>query len=110
MPDTTALYTTVRNTSGGEATFGFIPPHGKKLADDEDVTVFGDLWDRLHTGGRLNERLKDSLEAALLAGDVEIIKSPNVFLYDDTDDVVKQLSLDNGTLGTADPSWGGYSG
>ena len=43
MPDTSALYTTVRNTSGGVAKLGFILPHGKSLANNADVTVLGNI-------------------------------------------------------------------
>jgi len=109
MPDTSALYTTVRNTSGATAKLGFIPPHGKKLANNADVTVFGDIWDRMTKGGRLNERARASFEAALLAGDIEIVQSPALLLQDLSTVAVKQVSVTGGTLGVSDPSWGSYS-
>jgi len=109
MPDTSALYTTVRNTSGGVAKLGFIPPHGKSLANNADVTVFGDIWDRMTKGGRLNERARASFEAALLSGDIEVIKSPALLVQDSSTLEVKQVSLTGGTLGVSDPSWRSFS-
>ena len=111
MPDTLCLKTTIKNKSGGTRTFGWIPPHGKTLTADQSVTIFGDIWDQLSMGGRGNaRRLVTALEADINANRIEIIKSPSLFLYDDTDANVKIVDLDNGTLGIADPCYGSYFG
>ena len=43
--------TKVINTSGAEKYFGFLPDHGKTLADNEEITLDGDLRTAL-AGGR----------------------------------------------------------
>lgn len=106
---TTDLYTTVRNTSGAEVVAGFLPPHGRTLAIDEDVTIFGDVWDQLTKGGRPCKRLQAAFEQALTDGVIEIITSPAQFLQDVSTEAVKVLALDAGVLGVADPAWGSYT-
>lgn len=112
MPDTLCLYSTLKNVSGVEQFFGFLPPHGKTLANNGCVTIFGDIWDRLATfgGGRLNERARDAFEDAVTNSTIEIIKSPSLFIYDDTATRVRIVDVDGGTLGVLDPCYGSYIG
>lgn len=108
MPlDTACLYSTVKNTSGTRKKFGFLPPHGRELAANEEFTVFGDIkqavipFDR--TGGRRNII---AFEQALVRGDLEIVNTPAVILEDDSNPgSTKALKLTNGTLGIEDPCW-----
>jgi len=108
------LYTTVRNIDQAEKYFGFLPPHGRRLACGEELSFFGEISERLMNWGTPNERAKRSLEVAL-AGDATysqvlvIKKTPSVHLYDTTLDETKILDLDNATLAAADPCWGQYS-
>ena len=107
---TDCLYTTVRNIASSEKYFGFLPPHGRRLACGEELSFWGDIQ---HYLARYtpNERARRSLEEAL-AGDnkaIAIVKSPAVHLFDETLDQTQILVLDNGTLATADPCWGSYS-
>jgi hypothetical protein len=102
-PVTSGLYTTVENTSGVDKVFGFLGTHGKRLEANETYTVPGDLVSKL--GAQRSQRKFNALEAALVAGDLKIVSSPAVYLYDATDDVTKELALDNAVLGTVDPQW-----
>lgn len=103
------LYSTVKNVSGKAKTFGFLPPHGRKLAANEEFTAFGDIRQAiasLREGGR-NAAQRDivAFEAAVERGDLEIVSTPSPVLEDGTTGASKMLSLDNGTLATADPCW-----
>lgn len=102
-PVTSGLYTTVENTSGAAKVFGFLGTHGKRLAANETFTVPGDLVSKL--GAQRSQRKFKALEAALTSGDLKIVSSPAVYLYDATDDVTRELNLDNAVLGTVDPQW-----
>jgi len=111
MPDTTGAYTVVKNNiqSPAESTFSFLPPHGKTLAANEEYSIFGNIWDRLcNGGGRLNERKRAALEAALLAGDLEIVHTPHVIIEDTSTSAIKTIKVTGGTLDDTDPSWGAF--
>lgn len=107
------LYSTVRNIALTEKFFGFLPPHGRRLACGEELTVFGEVKDYLQRFTP-NERAKRSLEVAL-AGDatyskvLALVKTPAVHLFDDTLDETRILTLVNGAAVYADPCWGSYS-
>ena len=104
MPTSDCLYTTLVNISGSERVFGFIPPHGKRLADEEQVTVFGDFVTRIagHT------RKRAAFEAALVAGTIAIRSSPAMFVFDETLSETLQLSVVNDEVSFADPCFGEY--
>jgi hypothetical protein len=107
--DTTCLYSTVRNISGGSKKFGFLPPHGRELANNEEFTVFGDVRQAV-IGARGSERSvarRDimAFEAAISRGDLEIVQTPAPILQDVTTNAVKMLQLDNGSLAAVDPCW-----
>jgi hypothetical protein len=97
------LYTTVKNTSGAEATFGFLGAHGKRLADNATYTVPGDLVAKLGNGGRGTQRAFKALEKALEAGDLVIVNSPAVYLTDIDDGSIDQLRVDDGVVETRSP-------
>ena len=107
--DTSCLYSTVKNISGGAKIFGFLPPHGRELASAEEFTVFGDS--RQNLGGNrgsersVHRRDNAAFEAAVEAGDLEIISTPSPILEDVTLEIPKMLKLDSGTLSTVDPCW-----
>jgi len=105
--DTSCLYSTVKNTSGGRKKFGFLPPHGKELAANEEMTVFGDIKQAIIRFERTEARRNIiAFEKALQRGDLEIINTPNIILEDDSNPgSTKMLNLRNGTLGTLDPCW-----
>jgi hypothetical protein len=106
---TDCLYSTVRNLRAKETYFGFLPQHGKRLAAGEEVTVWGDVQHHL-TKLTPNERGRRSLELALTTGgDLAIVKTPSVHLYDTTLQETKIITLVNAALVLADPCWGAYS-
>lgn len=105
--DTSCLYSTVKNTSGKAMIFGFLPPHGKKLANNESFTVFGDIREAV---ARSPERASCrrsmiAFENCIESGDLTIIKTPAPILQDETTEATKQLRLNNGSLGVIDPCW-----
>ena len=106
--ETQCLYSTVRNMLPREVYLGFLPQHGKRAAAGEEITVFGDVQ---HHFARQtpNERGRRSLENALKDGNLAIVKGPSVFLYDDSTDETKILTLAGGSFVAADPCWGEYS-
>lgn len=105
--DVRCLYSTVRNKSGVAKTFGFLPPHGRKLAHGEEFNVFGQITQAVirfeRTEGRRNII---AFETALQRGDIEILETPNVILRDENNpDTIKMLIMRGTTLGIADPCW-----
>lgn len=107
MPNTTTdLYTTVKNVSGGARVFGFLGTHGKRLNNNETYSVRGDLVGAL--GANRSTRKFAALERALVAGDIEILKSPSVYLRSEDDDTTKEVALGTtNLLGTTTPSYKG---
>lgn len=97
------LYTTVKNTSGAEATFGFLGAHGKRLANNATYTVPGDLVAKLGNGGRGTQRAFKALEKALEAGDLVIVNSPAVYLTDVDDGSIDQVQVNDGAVETTTP-------
>ena len=57
-----SLRTLIKNTSGATKTFSFIPPHGKRLADDEETSVLGDIVLRLSS-----TRAREAYESGTLS-------------------------------------------
>ncbi len=118
-PDATApvtcFYTTVRNISGVEKTFGFLGKHSKRLEAGEQYTVPGNIIDQLAKEPRKFNAMERAVAGFTdqAGNDVDptlaIVSTPAVHLYDDTADDTKVLTLDNGTLGKSDPCWGAYS-
>lgn len=102
---TTCLRTTVKNTSGSARHFGFlgVGHKGKTLAANESFTQPGNLADTL--GAMRDQRRFQALERCLKSGALEIVKSPGVFLYDETNDRTQVLALEGRDLGKVDPCY-----
>jgi hypothetical protein len=109
MPvDTSCLFSTVRNSSGGRKKFGFLPPHGRELDADEEMTIFGNVLEAVANanGDRATSRRHMiAFEAAIERGDIEILATPAPIFTDATTGANKMMRLNNGTLGTLDPCW-----
>lgn len=104
--DIRCLYSTVRNTSGGRKKFGFLPPHGRELAANEEFTVYGDIKEAIIRFERTEARRSIiAFENAIQRGDLTIINTPNPILEDQTTNASKMVRLNNGTLGVVDPCW-----
>lgn len=103
---TTCLYSTVKNVSGGTLKFGFLPPHGRELEDDEEFTVMGDIVEAVIRGERVtSQRNLDALKRAIAEEKLYIVETPRPILYDDVTQVSKMLDIQNGSLGVDDPCW-----
>jgi len=106
MPNTTDLYTTVKNVSGVKRVFGFLGEHGRELENNATYTVPGDLVAQL--GGQRSKRKFQALERALIAGHLQIVKSPSVYLLSESGDVTRELAMaSTKELGTTAPSYTG---
>jgi len=105
--DTSCLYTTFKNTSGKTKYFGFLPPHGRKLLPNQEITIFGGIEQMLqHDIERVTSRpYFQAFEEALQNGLIQVLKTPAPILLDATTGLNKMLTLDGGTLGVADPCW-----
>lgn len=101
--NTDCLRTTVKNTSGSTRHFGFLGPghKGKTLAANETYTQPGDLAATL--GAMRDQRRFEALERCVKSGALDIVKSPGVFLFDETNDRTQVLALKGGDLGKVDP-------
>lgn len=107
--DLSCLYSTVKNTSGYQRTFGFLPPHGRKLAVGEEFTVFGDIREALVRFERTSARQNMlAFEGSLRRGSLTIISTPSPIIEDDADPGASyMLYIHNGSLGVKDPCWEG---
>jgi hypothetical protein len=107
--DLTCLYSTVKNISGGTLKFGFLPPHGRSLADDGEFTVFGNILDAVANGfdRATSRRSILAFESAIDTGKLEVVNTPAPILKDATLTAAGgfMIVLDNGTLGVDDPCW-----
>ena len=61
--------TEITNTSGKERHFGYLPKHGRTLANDEKVVIDGDLRTILSGGGN---RFSRASELASFQSDVDL--------------------------------------
>jgi len=102
-PSTESLYTVVKNTSGGSRFFGFLGNGGIRLANNEQVSVRGNLVATL--GASRRKRNFTTLETALENGDLQIVSTPAPVLYDAVAAQAFQLALQDGCLGVVDPTW-----
>lgn len=106
MPDTNTQKSYYRNTSGATRFFAYLGRHGTELADDEDVAIDGTIWS-LH--GR-NTMLMEAFANDLDDGVITILKTPEVFCYDATDEKVLVLGVDNGDPVAVAADYGSYDG
>jgi len=104
MATVSGLYTTVKNTSGAEATFGFLGARGKRLANNETYTVPGDLVASLGKGGRGGQRQFKALERALSDGNLVIVNSPAVYITDTDDGSIDQVTVTADVVDTTTPA------
>lgn len=117
-PDVTTplpcLFSTVRNISGAEMSFGFLGVHGRRLAAGAQYTVPGNIADQLAPYRRKFDALQRSLagfvkDGVTIAPTLVLISTPAVHVYDAVTDVTKVINLSSGALGTVDPCWGTYT-
>lgn len=92
------FYTTIKNTSGRTLVASFLPPHGRTMAEDEIIHIFGDIRNAFPVTRGNGSRKLNAFLAALEEGLIEITSTPAPFLIDLTTGVSKVLGLDNGSL------------
>ena len=78
MPDTTDLYTTVKNISGASRFFAYLGKHGRTLADDATYSVYGGMVESF----KGNDIKRAAFERDLLAGYLAVVKTPLPILQD----------------------------
>jgi hypothetical protein len=100
VPVAYSLYSTVLNSSGKQAVFSFIPPHGRTMAANEQLTVAGNIIDRLAV--KTSKRQFKALERAMAAGLLTIISTPGQFVYDGSAKI-QVVGVKTGALGMVDP-------
>lgn len=107
MADSTCLETKVRNMSGKDVVFGFLPPHGKKLAAGAEYVFFGSLTGLLQS--ITSKRRRTAFINAVKSGDLVVVSTPSPLFYDETLDVTKTIKVANNSISTADPCGIAYS-
>jgi len=110
--DLNCLYSTVKNISGGSLKFGFLPPHGRELANAAEFTVFGNILDAVANGGADRSARRRSVlafESALDTGKLEVVHTPSPILKDTNDGRNYMLVVTSGTLAVDDPCWESFA-
>ena len=101
---TDCLYSTVKNTSGATRYFGFLPPHGRELANNEEHSVVGDIFDAITRGERgTAQRHIDAAVKAIEDGDMVLIKTSAAILVDEDSDTSHVIQLVGGNLEVDEP-------
>lgn len=105
--DKSCLISTVQNKSGRTMKFGFLPPHGVELANNEEYTVFGNLLEAVGQGPdrATSRRQHQALAAALDRRDIIIISTPSPIMVDAHTGASKMLHLNSGVLSAVNPCW-----
>jgi hypothetical protein len=98
--------TVVKNPTARSIMYSFLGPHGVTIAAGGTYSWVGN-WDNFGSGTPYKHRAEvaDMLRA-LIKGTLVVVSSPTAFYKDATTGAVKQTKLDNGTLGTIDPTTG----
>jgi len=106
---TDCLNTVIKNTSGGTRVFGFIPPHGVKLGNNETYSVPGDIIAAMSAGDSILARRRiAAFRKALENGDITIVSTPAVAFttsYNDLGSVVLSVNNSTGAVGIARSCW-----
>lgn len=86
MPDTSTLYTTVKNPTAGAITYGYLGPHGKRILAGATYTFLGDIDVQVKQGHGHRGRRWKALERDLLANRIEIVSTPSPIFANATPD------------------------
>jgi hypothetical protein len=110
MADTTMLFTTVKNPLASAKSYGYLGAHGRTLPGLGSFSQVGDLVDAIAPDTIYKSyRKSNAIQRDLLAGRIEIIKTPALILKDTVNNQIKAVTLAGGVLGVIDPSWGAYT-
>ena len=106
--DTSCLYSTVKNISGGTKTFGFLPPHGKSLLNNTEFNTMGNIIDAVANGfdRACSRRSLLAFEQAIDDQQLEITSTPSPILKDSVLTTRSfMIVCANEVLGADDPCW-----
>lgn len=105
-PTAGCLFTIVKNVSGGRKHFGFLPPHGRWLDDEEELHVFGDINAAInHGAGHRRKHTQNAFGAAVNDGDLEIVSTNCAIIYDPDNLASYRVGVYNGTVLAQVPDW-----
>lgn len=97
---------TVKNTSGRTMRFGFLPPHGVRLAPDEELTLYGDIRAAISRGDPATDRrYHQAFKDALDRGDLQVTATPSQVLSDPDTGNVHTISVQGGALAISGAPW-----
>jgi hypothetical protein len=106
-PTAGCLFTTVVRPLASSKKFAFLPPHGRELAQDEELTFFGSIGQVAQSHGQgVCQRYERAWAQAIADGELEVKETPCNIVYDDTDAASYMIVSSGGTVGTASPAWG----
>lgn len=107
VQDLRCAYSTVKNTSGGRKKFGFLPPHGRELAANEEFTVFGSILESVIRFERSEGRRSIiALENAVQRGDILILNTPAPIFQDSENGAhIRMLRFSGDQLVMDSPCW-----
>lgn len=104
MYNTAGLFTTIKCLVAG--TYTFLPPHGKKMAVGDTLTVQGDITDGITRGDRRgSEAHLNGLVNAIGKRQLTIVSTPSVVLLDSQTGDSDILVLHSGSLTVYEPTW-----
>ena len=99
----TVLQTVIQNTSGAKKSFSFLGAHGMRLGIDEVVTLRGDVAAQF--GGLRSPRKFNSLQNALVNGDLAIRSKPAPVLFATDEEETKAVLFHDGSLELVTPAY-----
>lgn len=106
IPTCGCLFTTFKNVSGGTLSFGFLPPHGRTLADDEELVVAGDPISAVTRGSyRASKRNHQALAKAIAEGKLDVVSTPCAIVYDENDLASYALGSSSGSPVSIAAEW-----
>lgn len=105
MADTSCLYTIIKNISGGPLDAPYVPPRGRSLDADEEVSIPFLAFAGFDHKGRLRDNILAALEDHLNEGKITILKSFSPVVQDTVTDLPRVLTVASGTIDTLGACW-----
>jgi hypothetical protein len=101
------LHSIVKNTSGGALTFAFLPPHGRLLAANEELIMFGSPLEAIQTGidRSSNVRNMKAFDSAVAHGLLTIVSTPAPILESPGGSVYALTAANDGSVTGTTPCW-----
>lgn len=101
--DTGCLYSKVKNISGAPMYFAYLPPHGRRLAAGQVLTIFGNILEivaRSQHRGALEAMERDVANRRL-----EIVQLPTPIIADSADGTPAVLKVTGAAVAAVAPCW-----